>query len=204
MSTLKRDRIKLAVLLAALMGMLVGMVGCAQVKGGQSQRNDRAFSVEVKPDGSVTVTDNRESTATTQPSASGWNSLPAIGRAEEGVLSGVSFKVAKHNAVNSWPLVLLFAAGAVGLWFLGERIAAAACAGLAIITLLFPLWTAIGAVFLVIYAVWSQWTRIKQIVQGNERALEGLPPLAREEAKLRMESAQDEPTKKLVRAARGK
>lgn len=173
--------------------------GCNSIKGGATERLDHALDISVDQDGVVSIRDTRNRVASTQPSATGWwNSTPRIGQAPEGGMGEISFDAATKSLKNVWPLVLMFLAGAIALWFLGERLASIVCAALAIVTLLYPLWTALGAAGLVIYAAWSQRKRLKQIIIGNEVAMEVVPPRKAKEMKLLMESKQDEATKAMV------
>jgi hypothetical protein len=186
------------------------VAGCAApqrstVTGGSTSDTQAGVSVVVVlPNGTrIEHSDTSTRHATTQPSieTTGMNAKVAGGDGIGGVtLSGIP-QAKRDNLILGGVFLLV----AVGLWFAGQRLWAAAAGAVGVLTVLFPLW--VGLICLVvfiailIYASRNVWS---QLARGIDAAKAKLPPDAVAVVETEQAKAQDVPTKRVTRAARGK
>lgn len=179
--------------------------GCSSIKGGEARHETHGLHVTMSPDGTLTFDNDREAVATTQPSVSTTaNTLPQVEGATEGELGGVKFTEMKRTVVANWWGFLIFLGCAVVSYFIGRWVLVIASISLAVLSIFYP--AAIQALAIGTLAVVAVVTilhyrkQIAQLVKGSELALNNLPKPMAEQAKVLMETKQDESTKKAVAA----
>ncbi len=185
--------------------VLVFVVGCSSIKGGQSRHVEKGLSVEVRPDGTLVVSDTRSEVATTQPSVTTTaNVLPDVAGAGEGEIGGIKFTEMRATVKANWWAFLIFGGCAFFTYYIGRWALMIGCIALAVLSIFYP--TAITAlaigtlVVVAIVVVLHYKTQIKELVLGNEKALNSMPPAVADKAKLLMEAEHGPETKTAVAA----
>ena len=192
-------------LVLAAIGLLAVLLcaGCTSVTGGQAATSSRALKITSSVDGEVTLEDNREHAATTQPSAVGFGRL-SIGESAAGSLGEVSMTAAKRNWALGVTIGLLYLALAAGCWLLGMRVRAIILAVAGCLGFFYPLPMLLLGVLLLGFILYRHSAVVRQLVGGVDSALATLPAAAADAARQALGVKQDESTKAVVRAARGK
>lgn len=196
-----------ALLLAALLAMILLSCGCSsQVQGGQAQKRDQSLSIVIAPDGAVRIQDDRSLAATTQPSAkSVGNTAPRLGPGSQSRLGEVSFDAIRSDYPFRAAVAAIFLVLAAGFWFLGRRgIPAVFCVCLAACAFLYPIVFVYAAIVMGAYLVYVNRKTIGQLVAGAANVIENAPPGRRDRIRTQLEAKQDDSTKGVVRAVRGK
>jgi hypothetical protein len=196
-----------------LIVLFLFVAGCADIRGGQTRHDTGTLSISY--DG-VTITDTRETIATTQPSARGigdGSKFQIQSQKEEGLLGGVSFTQAKSNALNNWLVALILIGVGVLLWLVfAQRLAAVGCWAMAVLVLIYPPAAIAACILALVYFGYNAWrlsqahgvqtVAFKQVVKGVETAMEEVPPAVVPTIKTAMATVQDESTKAAVAEAK--
>ena len=176
-----------------------------KITGGSARHESGGFEISYAPPsgGKVTITDNREVIATTQPSvsingdATNFKSITA----PEGEIGGFSF-VTKNipKSYTIWGLIGLLLLTAVGFYLVGNYVGAVASLACTVIAFIQPNILVFFAIAALAWLILTNWKRIKQFISGNKVALENMPPEVAEQAKVNMSTKQDEATQQLAKS----
>jgi hypothetical protein len=192
----------IGMVIAACLLMLALAAGCSTVSGGTATRKASAVRVEVTPEGGLTVEDNTNRAATTQPSANGlFKSVGLSGRSADELGS-----VTVLGAKSSLPQIVLgFALIGLGLcmWkIFSQLVLGLISVGAGIAAFLVP--TALGIVALVgavAVAGYFAWDSFRRVVKGVE-AVKAASNGSAGQIKLMMQAAASPSTEAAVKAVK--
>jgi hypothetical protein len=198
-------------LILVIVAVALASAGCKsqQVTGGTSKHDAGGFTFVYQPPngGKATITDNRDSIATTQPSVTvkGDQTHVTTQTVGDGQIGGVSFDTKDiQRSPTAWGLIGLLLAAGVGFYLLGNRAGMILCGAGVVLAFVYPaalVWIALAAV---LWLIVSHRDTLFQIIDGTHNALGKLPHGDAATVKTELEKAQSPRVKRVVAEIKSK